>query len=273
MRAPTASLDDLAASAPERIDQAVMVQRWDSLTFIHRPCDPEVVQKVLPRGLEVDTFDGAAWIGLVPFRLTVRGPRLPALPWVSRFAEVNIRTYVRGPDGRRGIWFLSLDAARLGAVVIARRWYRIPYVWGVTRLTETPRTVRYQSTRRWPRPAGAELRLTVAPSEPIAPPDVTELERFLTCRWRLYSPAPLALPATRIRFVATQVEHPRRGRCDVHASSSYARDCLKRLASRGSAQTSSHTSRRECAFGSVRDTPSATRIASLPGMAGGRSPE
>jgi hypothetical protein len=121
---------------------------------------------------------------------------------------VNVRTYVRGPDGRRGIWFLSLDADRLGAVVVARRWYRIPYVWGATRLTETARTVRYESRRRWPGPAGAELRLTVAPSEPIAPSDVTELERFLTCRWRLYSPAPLSLPATRIRFVATQVEHP-----------------------------------------------------------------
>lgn len=208
MRAPTVPLDDLAASAPERIDRAVMVQRWDRLSFLHRPCDPEVVQRVLPRGLEVDTFDGAAWIGLVPFRLTVRSPALPALPWVSRFAEVNVRTYVRGPDGRRGIWFLSLDADRLGAVVVARRWYRIPYVWGATRLTETARTVRYESRRRWPEPAGAELLLTVAPSEPIAPSDVTELERFLTCRWRLYSPAPLALPATRIRFVATQVEHP-----------------------------------------------------------------
>jgi len=208
VRAPTASLDDLGASAPEQIDRAVMVQRSDSWTFIHRPCDPQVVQKVLTHGLEVDTFDGAAWIGLIPFRLTVRGPGLPALPWVSRFAEVNVRTYVRGPDGRRGIWFLSLDAARLGAVVVARRWYRIPYVWGATRVTKTPRTVRYESSRRWPGPAGAQLRLTVAPSDPIAPPDVTELERFLTCRWRLYSPAPLSLPATRIRFVATQVEHP-----------------------------------------------------------------
>src|SRR4029453_9034448 len=60
----------------------------------------------------------------------------------------------------------------------------------------------------WPGSLGAELRLTIAPAEPIAPSNVTELERFLTCRWRLYSPAPLDLPATRIRFVATQVEHP-----------------------------------------------------------------
>jgi len=208
MRAPPAPLDDLAASAPERIDHAVMVQRWDSLTFLHRPCDPEVVQRVLPAGLDIDSFDGVAWIGLIAFRLTVRAPAMPSLPWVSRFAEVNVRTYVRGPDGRRGIWFLSLDADRLAAVIVARRSYRIPYVWGATHLVETPRAVRYQSRRRWPGSAGAELRLTVAPSEPVAPSDVTELERFLTCRWRLYSPAPLDLPATRVRFVATQVEHP-----------------------------------------------------------------
>jgi len=202
------SIDDLAASAPERIEHAVMVQRWDRLSFLHRSCDPDVVQRVLPHGLEVDTFDGAAWIGLVAFRLTVRGRGIPRLPWVSRFAEVNVRTYVRGPDGRRGIWFLSLDAARLSAVVVARRWYRIPYMWGTTRLTETPGEVRYESLRRWPASPGAELRLTVAPSEPIATANLTDLERFLMCRWRLYSPEPLDLPATRIRFVATQVEHP-----------------------------------------------------------------
>jgi uncharacterized protein YqjF (DUF2071 family) len=207
MRA-VAPIDDLAASAPERIDRAVMVQRWDRLTFLHRPCDPEVVRRVLPRGLEIDTFDGVAWIGLIAFRLTVRAPALPALPWISRFAEVNVRTYVRGPDGRRGIWFLSLDADRLAAVIVARRWYRIPYLWGATHLVETPPAVRYESRRRWPGSAGADLLLTVTPSEPIAPSDVSELERFLTCRWRLYSPAPLDLPATRIRFVATQVEHP-----------------------------------------------------------------
>ena len=208
MRAPAVSLDDLSASAPERIDRAVMVQRWDRLTFLHRPCDPEVVRRALPPGLEIDTFDGVAWIGLIAFRLTMRAPALPALPWISRFAEVNVRTYVRGPDGRRGIWFLSLDADRLAPVMVARRWYRIPYVWGTTHLIETPRAVRYESRRRWPGSAGAELKLTVVPTEPIAPYDVTELERFLTCRWRLYSPAPMDLPVTRIGFVATQVEHP-----------------------------------------------------------------
>ncbi|MGH2579479.1 MAG: YqjF family protein [Actinomycetota bacterium] len=209
MRAQAVSLDDLALSAPERIDRAVMVQRWDRLSFLDRPCDPEVMRSVLPPGLEIDTFHGVAWIGLIAFRLTVRAPALPALPWISRFAEMNVRTYVRGPDGRRGIWFLSLDADRLAAVIVARRWYRIPNVWGTTHLIETPQAVRYESRRRWPGSAGAELRLTVAPPEPIAPSDVTELERFLTCRWRLYSPAPLDLPATRVRFVPTQVEHPR----------------------------------------------------------------
>lgn len=208
MRAPAAISDDLATSAPERIERAVMTQRWELLSFIHRPIDPSLVQRVLPLGLEVDTFDGAAWVGLVPFRLTVTRPGLPALPWVTRFAEVNVRTYVRGPDGRRGIWFLSLDAARLGGVLVARRWYRIPYVWAAARLTDTRRIVRYESRRRWPGSFGAALRLAVAPSEPIAPAELTELERFLTCRWRLYSPAPLALPATRIGFFATQVEHP-----------------------------------------------------------------
>ncbi|HVH54466.1 MAG TPA: DUF2071 domain-containing protein, partial [Actinomycetota bacterium] len=70
MHAAVAPLGDLATSAPERIDRAVMVQRWDRLSFLHRPCDPEVVRRVLPQGLEIDTFDGVAWIGLIAFRLT-----------------------------------------------------------------------------------------------------------------------------------------------------------------------------------------------------------
>ena len=80
-------------------------------------------------GLTVETMDGSAWVGLVPFFLRVGLPGVPSVPWLSRFAETNVRTYVRSRDGARGIWFFSLDAARLGAVVTARATYRIPYFW------------------------------------------------------------------------------------------------------------------------------------------------
>ena len=82
-----------------------------------------------PTGLTVETLDGGAWVGLVPFFLRVGLPGVPSVPWLSRFAETNVRTYVRSADGARGIWFFSLDAARLGAVVVARSTYRLPYFW------------------------------------------------------------------------------------------------------------------------------------------------
>jgi uncharacterized protein YqjF (DUF2071 family) len=185
-----------------------MVQRWEHLTFLHWRADPEAVARLLPSGLEVDAFDGSAWIGLIPFRLTVRLPGTPAIPWLSTFPETNVRTYVRGPDGRMGIWFLSLDAARLGAVLVARGSYRLPYVWARTSIRFEDGVMRYRSSRRWHGSSGAGLHLAVSPGEPIQPQDLTDLERFLICRWRLYSPARMQLPPDGIRFVATQVDHP-----------------------------------------------------------------
>lgn len=83
-----------------------------------------------PAGLTVETFDGSAWIGLTPFLMEgVRAPGVPAVPWLSRFPEINVRTYVRDGRGRSGIWFLSSDAARLPAVLAARASYRLPYFW------------------------------------------------------------------------------------------------------------------------------------------------
>src|SRR6266536_756176 len=97
------------------VRRPVMLQHWRRLTFLHWPYPPPAVQALLPPGLEVETFDGAAWVGLVPVLMDgVRPPGVPPLPWASRFPETNVRTYALGPDGRGAIWFLSLDAARLG---------------------------------------------------------------------------------------------------------------------------------------------------------------
>jgi uncharacterized protein YqjF (DUF2071 family) len=201
------AVDDISSWPPERIGSRTMRQRWSDLAFLHWAFPPEAVQRLLPDELRVDLFDGAAWVGIVPFRLEISLARLPFVPWVSRFAEVNVRTYVAGPDGRRGIWFLSLDAARLGPALVARKTYRIPYVWSRTKVHRDGTTVRYETERRWPRGRGAALTAQVEPNSFVPPDACSPLERFLTCRWRLYSPAPLELPASHIRLFATQVEH------------------------------------------------------------------
>jgi uncharacterized protein YqjF (DUF2071 family) len=166
-----------------------MIHRWERLTFLHWSFEPSTVQRLLPPGLTVDTYDGLAWVGLVPFQMWVAPPRLPALPWLGRFCETNVRTYVRDRHGRAGVWFFSLEAARLSAVVAARVTYRLPYYWASMRLRETPDQLEYRTQRRWPGPRDAGGSVVVRPGEPIPADEVTELEHFLTARWRLFSHA------------------------------------------------------------------------------------
>ena len=103
-----------------------MRMRWTDLLFAHWPFDPAVLRPLVPAALELDTFDGVAWLGIVPFRMEDVAPRgLPAIPGVSVFPELNVRTYVRHED-LRGVWFLSLDADSWPTVVGARRWFHLP---------------------------------------------------------------------------------------------------------------------------------------------------
>jgi len=101
-----------------------MRQSWLDLTFLHWPYEPATVRSLVPAGLTLDLHDGAAWIGLVPFLITgLTLPGAPAMPWLSRFPETNVRTYVIDGEGKRGVWFFSLDAARWAAVLGARLAY------------------------------------------------------------------------------------------------------------------------------------------------------
>jgi uncharacterized protein len=173
---------------PHRVERPAMLHRWDDLTFLHWPYDPATVQALLPDGLRVETFGGRAWVGLVPFRMEVTLPGIAPRRWVSWFAETNVRTYVQAPDGTTGVWFLSLDAERLGAVLTGRRAYDLPYYWSHLRVAGAGRFRTYTARRRWPRPA-ARSQVVVEIGEPLAPEDVAPFEHWLTARWRLYSVA------------------------------------------------------------------------------------
>lgn len=164
-----------------------MAHRWDNLTFLHWPVEPTLVQSLLPAGLEVETFDGSAWVGLVPFEMVVSLPQGGAVPWLCNFPETNVRTYVRGPDGETGVWFLSLEASRLAAVITARVTYRLPYFWSRMSVRRTGTVVTYQSTRRWPGPRGASCGVTVEVGERYEAGELTQFDHWLTARYRLYS--------------------------------------------------------------------------------------
>jgi uncharacterized protein len=197
-------IDHEAPLAPP-VRRPVMFQHWRLLTFLHWRYPPATVQALLPAGLEVETFDGAAWVGLVPFLMDgVRPPGLPPAPWASRFPETNVRTYARGPDGRGAIWFLSLDAARLGAVLAARAGYALPYFW--SRMSVGPGAGRsgrlaYRCRRRWPGPRGARCDAEVELGAPFDPAELGPLDHFLTARYRLWT-------VVAGRLAAADAEHP-----------------------------------------------------------------
>lgn len=173
---------------PDPVTRPIMRNWWEDLTFLHWRYPVAEVQRLVPPTLEVEAFDGAAWVGLVPFHMRVARPGGRSVPWLSELHETNVRTYVRSTDGQRGVWFFSLDAARLGAVLVARAAYRLPYMWSSMRVERQGTVLRYACRRRWPGPRGARSRVEVEVGEAIAPGALTELDHFLTARWGVFSP-------------------------------------------------------------------------------------
>jgi hypothetical protein len=141
------------------------------------------VRPFIPPALSLDLFEGAAWVGLVPFLITgLTLPHAPAVPWLSRFPETNVRTYVFDRRGRRGVWFFSLDAARLPAVIGARATYGLPYFWARMTVRNTERFARYTSQRKCP---DGDSNLVIEKGGPLAAQN--ERDVFLTARFRLYA--------------------------------------------------------------------------------------
>lgn len=184
---PPADPIPLSATRPTPIGRWWLRNRWEELAFIHWAYEPDVVQAKLPGGLRVDTFDGRAYVSLIPFRMADAAPRFtPALPWLSTFAETNVRTYVVDSAGNRAIWFFSLEASRLPVVAFARAALGFPYVWGRLSIADISvgdrRRRRYvTSQRRWPKRPLSTTDLTIEIGDLIAEP--SDLDVFLTARW------------------------------------------------------------------------------------------
>jgi uncharacterized protein len=165
----------------------VMVQRWHDLLFAHWRCAVSDLRPLIPAPLIIDTFDEAAWIGVIPFLMSgVRMRATPPVPTAHAFQELNVRTYVT-LDGRPGVWFFSLDAASLLAVIGARVGIRLPYFRASMQMTKQDGTVAYTSTR-WPI-AGppASFAATYRGTGPAAPAAPGTLDHFLTERYALYA--------------------------------------------------------------------------------------
>jgi uncharacterized protein len=182
-------IDRLAPTRrPDR--RAVMYQQWRALLFLHWEIDPDELRPHIPRALELDLYQGRAYVGLVPFTMrNVRPARLPALPWLSNFHETNVRTYVHNAGRDPGVWFFSLEAANPVAVKLARAFFHLPYHHARMSLTHnSDGVVHYTSRRTRPAPGqsapGCDIRGRPTGTRPAIVPG--SLEHFLLERYLLY---------------------------------------------------------------------------------------
>ena len=168
--------------------RVAMKQRWAELLFLHWVVPIETLRSKIPPELSIDTFEGNAYVGLVPFTMSdVRPAWAPAFGPLSNFHETNVRTYVHYEGRDPGVWFFSLDAASTPAVLGARTVWSLPYHRASMSLTKRDDVVSYRADRRWPGPTPAhcnvDYRVEGAPN--AATPGT--LEFFLAERYILYA--------------------------------------------------------------------------------------
>jgi uncharacterized protein YqjF (DUF2071 family) len=160
---------------------------WHDLLFMHWPIPEGVLRPLIPPALNLDTFEGSAWLGITPFRMSGARPRfLPSVPWLSDFPELNVRTYVTA-GGKPGIWFFSLDAHNPVAVRLARATFSLPYFDARMSCPVVGGEVLYRSVRTH---RGAPEARFAGRYRPVGEPYNSRpgtLEHFLTERYCLYS--------------------------------------------------------------------------------------
>jgi uncharacterized protein YqjF (DUF2071 family) len=160
-----------------------MKQNWHDLLFAHWPLPIEKMRPLVPAQLALDTFDGHCWVGGVPFHMSgIRGRTLPPLPGLSRFPELNVRTYVTY-GGKPGVYFFSLDAANLPAVWAARRFYHLPYFHAAMSSNELGADVHCSSRLH----GAAEFHGHYRPATETRFREKGSIEHWLTERYCLYT--------------------------------------------------------------------------------------
>jgi len=161
-----------------------MQQTWHDLLFAHWPIRQDVLRPLVPAEVELDVFDGACWVGVVPFHMSgIRRRGIPSVPGLSRFPELNVRTYVSS-GGKPGVYFFSLDAASLPAVLAARAFYHLPYFHADMKTQERDGTIVY-SSRRFR--AHAEFRGRYRPTGEARLAVKGSIDHWLTERYCLYT--------------------------------------------------------------------------------------
>lgn len=165
----------------------VMKQTWHDLLFAHWEIDIDLIAPLIPKALDLDTYEGKAWIGVVPFGMSgIRLRSLPEIPFTSKFPELNVRTYVTYKGEKPGVYFLSLDAANLIAVKTARTFFRLPYYYADIKMKKENKTIYYQSSRK-NAPDSFVFQGKYTPTSDKFEAKLHTLEYWLTERYCLYT--------------------------------------------------------------------------------------
>ena len=163
-----------------------LFMRWTDLAFLHWPVPADLLRPLIPPALALDTYDGMAWLGVVPFRM--EGTRVrwaPSIPTATTFPEANLRTYVTGA-GRAGVWFFSLDAGSRLATWAARLALALPYHYARMRIDPSADQTHYRSARLQPEPTPAVLRASYAATGSVYRSTPGALDHWLTERYCLF---------------------------------------------------------------------------------------
>ena len=190
---PEVEAADRVEAALEPNEPVLMFQNWHHLLFLHWEVPVAELQAMVPPTLTIDTFEGKAYVGIVPFTVSgVRTVITPPMPWISSFHEVNVRTYVHLDGKDPGVWFFSLDASSSIAVAAARAAYKLPYFHSTIDFAASKDVipqVDFVSQRQDPQgtmPANARFRYQ--PMEGIVTPaSPGTIEHFLIERYILYT--------------------------------------------------------------------------------------
>ncbi|MBL8059988.1 MAG: DUF2071 domain-containing protein [Chthonomonas sp.] len=158
--------------------------KWHDLLFAHWPIGVSDLRPLIPEPLEIDTYDGQAWIAIVPFHMT--GVKHPLFPKAMSFPELNVRTYVKHHD-KRGVWFFSLDAESWLTVRGARFTFGLPYFDAVMAVAHCEDAIGYSSTRYHRGAPHAKLEIGYRPTSEPFRALAGSLEEFLTERYCLFS--------------------------------------------------------------------------------------
>lgn len=185
---PHAILQDIAHRPyPLPAGPWIMTQSWYELLFAHWPFAPEALRPLIPSVLPIDTFEGQAWVGVVPFRMSNVHPRgFPSVPGLSQFVEMNVRTYVT-VNGIPGVYFFSLDASNRIAVFLAHQFFHLPYFHAAMQCNNIKGTIHYRSHRFRHPPSAADFVGSYRPTGPVFLAQPDSLAYWLTERYCLYT--------------------------------------------------------------------------------------